>query len=202
MRLLTVFIMLVFSTSCFPQEDDLSDRIVEFIANTTKIVELNPEHKELSDIINKSFTEALTEKFSNSTSNDERILNCLELIYNNGNSLYEDSSEERRLKLRRSICFATIGLLSEKDKFDTFINYSKCALVGDIENPDLTLIEEHYLGIMFLDIHLKNKAGYLIEEDLLDVDTFIIENKDSLLEEVVLKANILLKEYKQSINKQ
>jgi hypothetical protein len=199
MRLLTVFIMLVFSTSCFSQADDLSDRLVEFIASTTKIGVMNPTHKEATDIINKSFIEALTGKYSNNISKDERRLNCLKLIYKNGDSWYEDSLEERRLNQRRSLCFATIALLSDEWKSGTFIYYSKCALVADIENPDLILKEEPYLGIMFLDIYLRNRAGYLTNGDLLKLDTFIKENKDYLREEVILEANILLGEYKKKL---
>lgn len=64
-------------------------------------------------------------------------------------------------------------------------------------NPIFELLEEPYLGLMFLELLFKHEARQSIENDLSDLLIFIEKNEENLSKEIIKSANKLIKEYQE-----
>lgn len=85
--------------------------------------------------------------------------------------------------MRRSICFATIALLTDYDKAYTFLEYSKVSLIGSIDRPDDELLENQYLGLMIIEIMIKLENNKLTESDIDKIDNYLTLKKDLISEQ-------------------
>lgn len=181
MKKLTIITFLfLIGFSSFAQKADLIHDCQELILNTFRYGDLNPIHQPETDSINQNFKNALLNRdFSNLNSDYNSDIELIfKLIYDNSTNEYEDSPDYRRLKMRRSICFATIALKSSFDKAYTFLEYSKVSLIETIEQPDTELIENQYLGLMILEISFKIEENQLNKKDVDKLNKYLTENKD------------------------
>jgi hypothetical protein len=126
-----------------------------------------------------------------------KIIKVFRVLYKNSSSYYSDSPDERRLKSRRAACFASLALLSDLENGFTFVEYAKFSLAQNTMNPIFELLEEPYLGLMFLELLFKHEARQSIENDLSDLLIFIEKNEENLSKEIIKSANKLIKEYQE-----
>ena len=131
----------------------------------------------------------------------ENVSTLFKLLYENGSSIYSDSPEERRLKLRRAACFASISLLSDTEKGVTFINYAMLTLSENCNDLNLGLLEEPYLGLLFIRLLLKHEDSRCVKEDLIFIENYLNENQGRISDEIQNKAVFLLLEYKENVKK-
>lgn len=180
MRLLIIFICFaMLSLNLSAQDKKFLNKTALFIDSAFMVYEMNPSEKVISDSINKLFKLSLNSHVTrkNSLLVDRYISKLFRFLYKNGNALYSDRSEERRFKLRRSVCFASIALLSDSISYSTFIDYAKLSLYDRSMNSSLELLEESYLGLLFVDLFLKYENKDFNESDLNNIERFIEDNR-------------------------
>lgn len=190
---------MAFSTSLFAQNNNLLSQSIQFIGSSFMIRETNPMEKPESDSINGILQTSLKEHINKQAGLSKKILCIFDVLYKNGESLYSDSQEEIRAKLRRSACFASIALLSNIEKGFTFIEYAKFALSNDINNPQIEFIEEPYLGLLFIEVTLKYEDNQLSMEDLTKVFDFVNLHRDNLSTDMANQATVLLEAFKEKL---
>ncbi len=193
------FLLIAFSASLHAQDVKLLNHSIEFVGLTFVIRDSNPMEEPESDSINKIFQTALKEyqNKESDVSNTKKVLDIFNILYNNGASMYSDTEEERRMKLRRAECFASIALLSDIDKGFTFIQYAKFALAENLNTPNVEFIEEQYLGLLMLEVAFKYKDKQLNQNDLKTVREFIKCYQTNMSTEIPNKAMRLLNDFEQ-----
>lgn len=193
------FLLIVVSASLNAQDVNLINQSIKFIGLILDISDSNPMEKPESDSINSIFQTALQE-YQNKESdvtNTKKVLNIFKVLYNNSVSIYSDAEEERRMKLRRAECFASIALLTDIDKGLTFIHYAKFALAENLNTPNVEFIEEQYLGLLIMEVTFKYKDNQLNQNDLKAVREFVRLHQTSMNAETLNRATSLLKDFEQ-----
>ena len=191
LKRLTILAFLVWKASCcYSQNSDLMADCEALIIGTLHYSDVNPIYKPESDSINERFKDALLgrNRLILNPDNHSEIESILKVIYINSVSEYDDSPDFRRYKVRRSICFATIALLSGSEKANTFIEYAKFSLLGSVETQDNKLLENEYLGLLILEMMLKIEENKLIGSDIEILTHYLYANRDSISEENFLEA--------------
>lgn len=198
-RILISLMLISVTMGLYAQDVNLVKQSIEFVKLTFVIAEQNPMEKPESDRINNIFQTSLQEyyKKTNNAYNANRVLDIFNTLYENGGAIYSDSEEERRMKLRRAACFASIALLSDIDKGFTFIQYAKFALSENINAPNVEFIEEQYLGLLFIEMIFKYNDGQLNKNDLKIIREFIKLYQINMNKEIIDKAISLLNRFEQ-----
>jgi len=199
--ILVYIILIAVSISLYAQDVNLVNQSIKFVGTIFVITESNPLEKPESDLINNIFHTSLKEysNKSSDSSNTQKILGIFNILYQNGDAFYSDSDEERRMKLRRAACFASIALLSDADRGFTFIQYAKFALIENNNKPNIEFIEDQYLGLLFIEIVFKYEDNQLNNDDLRAVREFINLHQTNMNAEIVAKAISLLDKFKKKI---
>jgi hypothetical protein len=195
MKRLTLIAFLIWiGLSCFAQKTELINDCQILILKTFFYEDLNPIYQHETDSINQEFEKALLNRdishFDNNYKTD--IEPIFKRIFDNSTSEYDDSPDYRRQKMRRSICFATIALLTKIDKAYTFIEYSKVSLIESIDRPDDELLENEYLGLMILELMMKIEDNKLIKSDIEKLDKYLTLKKDLILEQNYLDSQKII----------
>ncbi len=197
MRHLAIFITLIVLAINIQAQNNLVEKTVSLIQKSYVIYESNPIHKDKSDSITNFLHTSL--KYYLKHNRKEVAYNKLDkafkMLYNNSSSFYSDSPEERRMKLRRAACFASIALITDLEKSFTYLDYAKYTLAEEIKNPNIELLEEPYLGLLFLELLLKYETGRTFKNDLINIKSFIQKNKENISEEIIQNANKIIIEY-------
>lgn len=193
-RILISLMLISVTMGLYAQDVNLVKQSIEFIKLTFVIAEQNPMEKPESARISNIFQASLQEyyKKTNNASNANRVLDIFNTLYENGGAIYSDSEEERRMKLRRAACFASVALLSDIDKGFTFIQYAKFALSENINAHHVEFIEEQYLGLLFIEMIFKYNDGQLNKNDLKIIREFIKLYQINMNKEIIDKAISLL----------
>jgi len=194
-KILLVSFTLFFYAHLFAQEN-MRNETSDFVSSVLFIHELNPSEKEESEIINKMFKLSLEQYLKKQEDSKRLIDTALQVLYRNGGSDYSDSPDERRMKSRRALCFASIALASKPDMRLTFTKYSQFALMEGKSNTEL--LEERFLGLLFLEVLIKYDEKALTKNDLLLVQKYIDLQGENLSLLIKEKSNKLLKDYTSS----
>lgn len=189
--------MIFLSTEIYSQDKGLINKSIQFISSTFIINDSNPMEKKESDSIESIFKESINQHINKNDKQfcDSEILEIFKILYDNGQSVYSDSDEERRIKLRRSLCFTSIALLSKIENSYTFIEYAKFTLSDNKTASCMEFLEEQYLGLLFIELVLKAEDNQLDKNDLKIVNEFIEKNKNNISTDVISKAKALLEYY-------
>lgn len=99
------------------------------------------------------------------------------------------------MKYSRALCFASIALLSKSEYRLTFIDYSYFSMMGSIESPNISLLEEQLLGLLWLEILIKVDEKVLTKTDLQKIKEYINLHSDNLSPSIKFKTNHLIKTY-------
>lgn len=200
MKQIIVYFMLFMSAcSLRAQMGELPEQTLDLVKESYVIYESNPTHKLGSDSIMYLLHESMQSCFLSNDGkvDNEKVKTIFSLLYRNSSSLYSDSPEERRMKLRRAACFLSLALISDTEESLTYLSYAKFTLAENINNPKVELLEEPYLGLMFLELFFKLQAGDSFNQELLMLKDFIEKNKENISSEIMQSANRLIKEYQE-----
>lgn len=167
--------------------ENYNTQLTQFIKKNIVYYETNPIHKFDNDSVNSLFSLALKNE-GNLTTLRYKLF---ESLYANSSSLYEDSSDFRRLKTRRALLFAAIALTADDESYSTFLDYAKYSL------KDGSKIEEHlepqYCALLFLEILINRLQGIKKYKGQFDeLESFLENQKSNLPEDVYLEAKRLI----------
>jgi len=196
-RLLTCLILLVLTINVFGQDRELIKKTLDLVKETYVIYEANPTYISESDSIVKFLHYSIERHLSEEVGkyDEEMIFKGFKNLNKNSSSWYEDSSELRRMQLRRAACFASIALLSDLKNGLTYLKYAKYALVEGTKKSDYELLEEQYLSLLFLELLFEYEDKQSIKVNLSELIIYLRENKENLSKEVVRKATSLIDIY-------
>jgi len=193
--ILFILLSAIINTEAFSQESNLRNETADLITSVLLIRDLNPTEQQESDTINELFKFSLTHYLERKGLEEIVIEKAFQFLYRNGSSEYSDSPEERSMKYRRALCFASIALLSKSEYQLTFIDYSHFSMMGSIESPNINLLEEQFLGLLWLEILIKEDKKVLAKRDLQKIKEYVNLQSDNLSPSIKFKTNRLIKTY-------
>jgi len=185
----------IINIEAFSQESNFRNETADFITSVMLIRDLNPTEQKESDSINKLFISSLNHYLERKGSEVQVINKAFQFLYRNGSSEYSDSPEERSMKSRRALCFASIALQSESENVLTFIDYSYFSIMGGTESPNIDLLEERLLGLLWLEMLIKVDEKSLTKTELQKIQDFISLQSHNLTPYVIDKTNHLINTY-------
>lgn len=194
-----ILLSVLINTEAFPQAGKLRNETADLISSVLLIHNLNPTEQQESDTINELFKFSLKHYLEKKGEEEQLIEKFFQFLYRNGSSEYSDSPEERSMKSRRALCFASIALLSKSENRLTFIDYSHLSIMGSIESPNINLLEERLLGLLWLEILIKEDNKILIKKDLQKIQEFLNLQSGNLSPSIKDKTNHLMKSYSTKI---
>lgn len=194
-----ILISVLINSEAFSQESNLRNETADLITSVLLIRDLNPTEQQESDTINELFKFSLNHYLERKGLEEPVIEKAFQFLYSNGSSEYSDSPEERSMKSRRALCFASIALLSKSENVLTFIDYSHFSMMGSIESPNISLLEERLLGLLWLEILIKEDKKVLTKTDLQKIQEYINLQSDNLSPSIKDKTNHLIKTYSANI---
>lgn len=194
-----ILLSVLINTEAFSQDGKLRNETADLISSVLLIRNLNPTEQQESDTINELFKFSLNHYLEKKGEEEQLIEKTFQFLYRNGSSEYSDSPEERSMKSIRALCFASIALLSKSENRLTFIDYSHFSIMGSIESPNINLLEERLLGLLWLEILIKEDNKVLIKKDLQKIQEFINLQSGNLSPSIKDKTNHLMKTYSTKI---
>ncbi|NLV38936.1 MAG: hypothetical protein GXY66_07000 [Bacteroidales bacterium] len=194
-----ILLTVLFNSKAYSQENKLRNETADLISSLLLIQELNPTEQEESDTINELLKFSLNYYLEKKIPEEQIIEKAFKLLYKNGSSEYSDSPEERSMKSRRALCFASLALLSKSENRLTFIDYSHFSIKGSIESPNISLLEERLLGLLWLEILIKEGNKMLSKRDLQKIQEFINLQTANLSPSIKNKTDHLIKTYSSNV---
>jgi len=194
-----ILLTVLFNSKAYSQENKLRNETADLISSLLLIQELNPTEQEESDTINELLKFSLNYYLEKKIPEEQIIEKAFKLLYKNGSSEYSDSPEERSMKSRRALCFASLALLSKSENRLTFIDYSYFSIKGSIESPNISLLEERLLGLLWLEILIKEGNKMLSKRDLQKIQEFINLQTANLSPSIKNKTDHLIKTYSSNV---
>lgn len=185
--LLTILMLGTFSINGYSENIELIAESQKIILEVFRFIEFNPIHKPESDSIQQKFREVLLQRYKHNITADytTETETLFRWIYSNSSCEYEDSPDYRRMKMRRAFCFTSVALLSPHDKAYTFLEYAKLSIGESLENPDIELLEQPYLGILLVELMFNIEENRLATNDIVRIENFIEQNKGNIKESVI-----------------
>ena len=195
------FLLMCASINSFSQSKSLVNKAALFITNALKTTEFNPTHYHETMYLYNAFCKAFKER--NNPKNEyvytHEIDTMFQLLYANAYNTYEDAPDIRRMKLRRAHCYAALALMAGEHKSKTFLEQAKLSLIEKIENPDMNLLEEPYLGLLFLEALINYENGYIDNDDLNHITKFLSIHKESISPQMYSKAKTIVNDFNAQI---
>ncbi|MPM55873.1 hypothetical protein SDC9_102671 [bioreactor metagenome] len=194
-----ILLSVLINTEALSQKNNLRNETADLITSVLLIRDINPTEQQESDTINELFEFSLAHYLERKGFEELVIKKAFQFLYRNGSSEYSDSPEERSMRSRRALCFASIALLSKSENRLTFIDYSHFSMMGSFENPNISLLEERLLGLLWLKILIKKDNKALTKTDLQKIEEYINLQSDNLSPSIKEKTNHLIKTYSTNI---
>ncbi|MCY1633518.1 hypothetical protein [Marinifilum sp. D737] len=197
-NIVSILILGLFWISAFAENDDIAKETQNLILKTFTYSDQNPIYHPESEFIVEEFQKILANRTEHDKTSQftQDIENLFKYLFKNSLWEYEDSSENRRMKMRRAFCFASLALLSEDNKSLTFIEYAKLSIIEHTDNPDFYLLEEQLLGINILEMLVKHEKGLVNNSDILSIENFLKDNQDEIEKSIINEASILMEKYR------
>lgn len=160
-----LFLLMLIPLHGFSADGSLIRETRDLILKTVAFTDYNPIHQAESEMIQRKFQEILiardiknlAEGYTPEIDSLQRW--AFELTY----CFYEDGPDILRNKMRRAWCMAGTALLSDYDKAYTYLEFAKLSLLGNLEDPDVDLLVDAWIGINLIGIMM------LMEEDALEI---------------------------------
>jgi len=187
-RLLIVLLALYVNFNAFSQQDKLLD----MITSTLWIYETNPVHIDESQRINLAFVDVINaNKNGNPENSKTNRSEIFKLLYENG---YCDSGNEfdmNKNKMRKSVIYAAVALLSDKDRFKYFMGLSKQCITDSVGKP-LKAMEKEYGGLLLIDLFMKYKYKVENNDDLKLFDDYLEKFKDIMSKDFYYSGKLII----------
>lgn len=155
-----------------------------------KIVEANPSHVDKNQNLSDKFNRMIRNSENKTDTNKTEFFN---LLYDNGFNQFEDDDEIRRIKLRQSICFTSIALQSDKERFDYFMDLAFYSISVQKGKPIEFLVEQ-YCGLIMTKIFIKRKYGIDFQDEIYELDLKLDLYKKTLETEFFNKTKLIIKQ--------
>ncbi|MPQ48357.1 hypothetical protein GCQ56_15240 [Marinifilum sp. N1E240] len=197
-KIVSILILGLFWVTAFAKNEVIAKKTQNLILKTFIYCDQNPSHKPESDSIVNVFERNLVKRtdFDKTGQFNRDIEKLFKYLYKNSLWEYEDSTENRRMKIRRAFCFASLALLSDDNKVFTFIEYAKLSIIEQIDNPDFYLLEEQLLGLNLFELLLKYERELISKHDILLIEKFLEDNQDQIKESLIDETVTLMKEFR------
>jgi len=183
-----IIILLFCGLNLFAQNDKLLDLIVGSI----QIYEPNPIHLKESEKANKMFTVLFKDSKDNSEKN---IKEQFDNLYRFGYTEYEDDLDMRRIKMSQCLCLASIAVLSDKDRYEYFIDLAEYSIT-DSTGKAIGLLEKQICGLILLKIYLDIKFKTDLQNDLNELNNKLDYYKDTLPGDFYHDSKMIIDKYK------
>ncbi|GEM_PF-2262663 len=195
--IILAFLFVGYDSSAEQLDNELKDIIVRCIDYS----DTNPIHKEDMDDLNEEFKHRV-KSYPNDMKNYENEYRdwLFNILYDFASSVYEDSPDYRRMKMKRTYCFLLLAVTSDSDKALTFLEYAKLSVQEYVDNPYYELLESQLLGIYWLEIFFKRRNGMLTISDIDNLEQFMNHNYKMLDKDQVKGSKRLVKKLKVSIS--
>lgn len=191
---LSLFVILFFlCNTLFAQENILKEETLDVLRSVLFIKEVNPIEKEESDFVNEVLDLAMKHYANNGKKNNSLIMKAFARLDDNSRSYYDDAPDERRMKTRRALSFVAIALSSEAESRLTYIEYSKCSIIGHADDFEVEMLAHTFLGISFLELLFKHEGQQLARQDVEKVQYFLSAQSNNLSSHLKEKSFNLLK---------
>ena len=123
------------------------------------------------------------------------IMEQFDNLYHSGYSEYEDDLDMRRIKMNQCLCLASIAVLSDKDRYEYFIDLAKHSIT-DSTGKAIGLLEKQNCGLMLLKIYIKIKFKDNLQNDLNDLNNKLGYYKDTLPGDFYHDSKMIIDKYK------
>jgi hypothetical protein len=192
-QLFFAFLIALFSClNAFSQQDKLLD----LITSSLWIYDTNPVHVDESQKINIAFVDVVNANKNGTGENSKSSrVDIFKLLYENGLQDPVNDIDFAKSRLRKAVCFTAVSMLSDKDRYKFFLDLAKHCMSDSLGNPNSLLLKE-YLGLMLVDIFLKNKFKIDNKAELKELDIYVEHYKDIMAKEFYYNAKIIIELYK------
>jgi len=166
--------------------NDFKDETKELIKTALKFEDPNPIHRPVAEEVYSEFVKLLNSWGDSLDPLQIDPNKYFDLLIRNASQYYDDGIDERRMKYRRSMCFASLALIFDFEKGITFLEYAKFSLIGSIDTPNIDLLEDKILGLMLLELLIISKEPLQgLDRVIEDIEHFVEVNKSRINESLV-----------------
>lgn len=187
MNRILLIIGIFWSSISYCQEVAISDLII----SAMKFYEANPTHIENNEIIFNKFSSLIQDTTNSKHIDKTEIFN---LLYDNGYYEFEDDNDIIRMKLRQALCFASIAILSDKDRFDYFMDVALNNISYSTNTP-IKFLEKQYCGLILTRIYLKKRFSKDFQYDINQLDTLLETYKSSIDTDFYKSTKLIIKKF-------
>jgi hypothetical protein len=181
----TLIILLIFLVNeAFSQKLSTLDEATQFSISLLLLHELNPIELQESQKINEMLKNSAKRYLENEIEVIEEREKIFSILYENGRSEYDDSVDERRMRIRRAICFIALAFQSDSSRRDIFVELAKFSLSSCDQFSEDKLLTEEKLGIQLVELLFKFENNQLQKQDITLVEEFLRGNSTALASEV------------------
>lgn len=157
--MLRFFLIVLFSVTCIAMQAGTSLSKEDFLYKYYIYKDANPIWQEDADNITHLFRKILKKDY-NEQEKDRLLAQALELVYDNTMDSFEDAVDIKRMAVRRSMSFATVALIADEYRYNSFLEDAKQNLK---HLADLPSLHEHYLMLDL--IHLLKAEEFMGKDD-------------------------------------
>jgi len=191
-RFLIILLALYANFSVFGQQD----KLLELITSSLWIYESNPIHIDESQRINMAFVDIINaNKSGNPESSKTSRNDVFKLLYENGFPDVGNEFDSNKSRLRKSVCFASIALLSDKDRFKYFMGLAKQCVTDSVGKP-IKGMEKEYGGLVLIDLFVKYKFKVGTNDDLKVFDDYLEKFKDIMSKDFYYSGKLIIEKLK------
>lgn len=178
MKNLALIILLSFGLNSYSQPCDLSEDCKALVLKTYHYQDYYPTLSGETDMLCEYFDTVLVNRNSDNITNEftKEAEALLYLFYENGACKHDGSPDSRRLKMKRSLCFASLALSTELDKSMAFIEYAKYSLVGKEVVFKDEMLANQYLGLLMIEMMFHIEGNTVSQDYLNSLEICLIEN--------------------------
>jgi len=190
--LVASIIFSVSMASCFSRNSDLDKEFRSLIEAAMEFKDPNPTHKNATQSIFNKFIKTLEIKLFHQEEEPVNKNSFFDLLLENSSSFYDDDIDSRRMRHRRSLCFASLALTSDYEKALTFLKYAKFSLYDSQEKPRFILLENQMLGLLLIELLLNYQNDQNIDAVKLRIRDLIKTHQPFLKKDLAKSTEELL----------
>lgn len=188
MKHLLIIIGLFCGLNMFGQNKNLTDLII----NALELQDPNPIYVNEAKALNEKLIGLLR---VSEIKHDTNRLELFDLVYDNALTEFEDNVDIRRIKTRQCLCYSSIALLSDKDRFEYFIDLAKYSILDSDGKPE-EFLEKQYCGLIMLKILLGQRYDLNIQSDIKALDNKLDFYQKELPADYFNKSKLIVKKYR------
>jgi hypothetical protein len=187
MKRFLIIIGLFWGLNLFGQNNNLKDLII----SSLKLYEPNPTYIDETKALNEILIGLLRDSLAGY---DTNIMELFDHVYDNASTDFEDDVDIRRIKTRQCLCYSSIALLSDKYRFEYFIDLAKYSISDSTDKP-IEFLEKQYCGLIMLKILIKLRYDLKIQNDIKELDSKLSYFKKVLPLDYYNKSELIIKQY-------